>query len=94
MGKLDKLRAKRGPDANTEEPEDAAEDTELPVESVGKLNDIFAVMDDLEGILQEVLEGWQPLRVVVIGNQSEGASLKSRGGACLHGCRAFAGHGH
>ena len=44
------------------------------VESVQNLNRIFAVMDDLEDILQEVLNQWQPPRIVVIGNQSEGKS--------------------
>ena len=38
------------------------------------LNRIFATMDELEDVLQEVLEGWRAPRVVVIGNQSEGAS--------------------
>ena len=44
------------------------------VESIGALNHIFATMDRLDDVLQEVLAGWQPPRVVVVGNQSEGKS--------------------
>ena len=58
-------------------PNTAGGPTADPVDSVRNLNRIFAVMDDLEDILQEVLQGWQPPRVVIIGNQSEG-TLPSR----------------
>ena len=45
-----------------------------PVESVRNLNRIFSVMDSLTDILQEVLQGWQAPRIVILGNQSEGAA--------------------
>ena len=44
------------------------------VRSMGQLNDIFAVLDGLDDVLQEVLEDWEPPRVVVIGTQSHGKS--------------------
>lgn len=51
------------------------EDTGVdPVESVGKLNHIFAIFDELQDILKEVLDDWDPPRVVVLGNQSEGTT--------------------
>ena len=67
------------PEAGTGEPEAGTEaGTGDPVESVRNLNRIFAIMDDLEDILQEVLQGWQPPRLVVIGNQSEGACCRKQ----------------
>ena len=58
--------------------DESGSDGILPaVESVGKLNHIFAVLDELQDILQDVLQGWEPPRVVVIGNQSEGGSRES-----------------
>ena len=44
------------------------------VESVRSLNEIFHVMDHLQDILHQVLHGWEPPRVVVMGNQSAGKS--------------------
>ena len=40
-----------------------------PVESMQALNPIFATMDEM----QDVLQGWEAPRLVVIGNQSHGA---------------------
>lgn len=57
-------------------PDDDDSTVSDPVESVHNLNRIFAVMDDLEDILQQVLRGWQPPRIVVIGNQSEGERMR------------------
>lgn len=53
---------------------EAAPATAEPVESVGDLNHIFDTMDGLTEVLCEVLEGWEPPRVVVVGNQSAGKS--------------------
>ena len=49
-------------------------DETLKVQSMGQLNTIFSVLDGLEDVLQSVLEGWEPPRVVIIGNQSHGKS--------------------
>ena len=54
--------------------EAAESPSDEPVESVRSLNQIFAVMDSLQDVLQSVLDKWEPPRVVVIGNQSHGKS--------------------
>eukprot|EP01063_Lacrimia_lanifica_P038374 TRINITY_DN8154_c0_g1_i2.p1 TRINITY_DN8154_c0_g1~~TRINITY_DN8154_c0_g1_i2.p1 ORF type:complete len:654 (+),score=148.12 TRINITY_DN8154_c0_g1_i2:48-2009(+) len=53
---------------------DAFEFDSTPFESIGALNRIFLTMDRTSDVLQEVLAGWQPPRVVIVGNQSEGKS--------------------
>jgi len=42
------------------------------VVSVSCLNETFAMLDDVKGIMQDVLGRWEPPRVVVVGNQSNG----------------------
>ena len=50
------------------------ESVDEPIKSVGSLNEIFQELDKLGDILQSVLDGWEPPRVVVMGNQSAGKS--------------------
>ena len=43
-------------------------------DSVRALNHIFDITDDLQDVLQELLHGWEPPQVVVIGRENTGKS--------------------
>ena len=50
------------------------EATAQTVKSIASLNRIFASLDQLENLLQQLLEGWEPPRVVTIGAENSGKS--------------------
>lgn len=45
-----------------------------PVKSLAELGIIFSLLDGLRGLLAEVLDGWQPPQIVVVGEESSGKS--------------------
>uniref|UniRef100_A0A7S4GK33 Dynamin GTPase domain-containing protein n=1 Tax=Eutreptiella gymnastica TaxID=73025 RepID=A0A7S4GK33_9EUGL len=53
---------------------DGSEASARTVKSIASLNRIFASLDQLEDLLQLLLEGWEPPRVVTIGAENSGKS--------------------
>ena len=45
-----------------------------PVKSLVELVHIFSLLDGLRGMLAELLDGWQPPQIVVVGEESSGKS--------------------
>jgi hypothetical protein len=45
-----------------------------PVKSLAELGRMFSLLDGLRGLLAELLDGWQPPQIVVVGEESSGKS--------------------
>ena len=48
-----------------------------PVKSLAELGRMFSLLDGLRGLLAELLDGWQPPQIVVVGEESSGKSRAS-----------------